>query len=391
MAMDVSWRRAGQVAGLACLAFFGLVDFARGGRFAIPSPFGLAVGVGHFALVVAAAGVWLAARRLGPSGLVAAAAVVVMWSLLVTALYVVSGGTRPYWGLAESAALLGVTYALARWARPILALGSVPAAGFAAAVVPIRAGLTSGHVIIGMGWALLAAVAAAAGMYMRLAVAARERQLATVRAEQRAEFARDLHDFVAHHVTGIVVQAQGARYIAGTDPQRAAEALEQIERSGAEAMAAMRRMVGVLRGDVDAPTAPLATLADVEQLVADFVAAGPVKAYLHVDGRLDDLPVEVSSSAYRVVMEALTNVRQHAPTAQRADVWITRTPDWLLVRVSNDGPVRRDGHGQARPRFGLAGLAERVGALGGRLRAEPDASGGWIVDAAIPLNGRGRR
>jgi signal transduction histidine kinase len=331
-----------------------------------------------------------------------AALVVATWSLLTTGAHVNAardGGpwgvlfiVRPgqLWGLAESCALLGVAFALARWARPVPALIGVGITTLAVAVMPLRTGVTDFLVIVGMAYALMAAMAAGAGMYYRMAAAARERQLDTIRAEQRAEFARDLHDFIAHHVTGIVVQAQGARYVADTDPSRAAGALEQIEHAGAQTMAAMRRMVGVLRGQDAAPNTPLAVLTDVPRLVDDFTAAGPVPAYLRVEGRLDDVPVDASSSGFRVVMEALTNVRQHARGAQRADVSVSRTPAWLLVRVSNDGPPG-DRHGPSRHGFGLAGLTERLSALGGRLRAEPDIAGGWVVDAAIPLEGEAGR
>jgi signal transduction histidine kinase len=222
--------------------------------------------------------------------------------------------------------------------------------------------------------------------YLRLLAGDRERQLATVRAEQRAEFARDLHDFIAHHVTGIVVQAQGARYVAEDDPQRVIAALEEIERAGAETMTAMRRMVGVLRqNESRMPLAPLATTADLEPLVTRFSATGGTVARLHVDGALDGLPVDISTSAYRVVMEALTNVRQHAADAPAVDVSVRRTPDWLLVRICN-GPSRASRRSpQERSGFGLIGLRERVGSIGGWLRAGAGIDGGWVVDAALPL------
>jgi signal transduction histidine kinase len=279
-----------------------------------------------------------------------------------------------------------MVFVVARRAAALPALAAVAATGLAVTVLPMRAGVDYGHLVVGMGYGLLAAGAAAGGMYLRLAATARRRQLAAVRVEQRAEFARDLHDFIAHHVTGIVVQAQGARYVAERDPGRAAVALEQIERAGAETMTAMRRMVGVLRGEdgpPDAPVAPLAGVADLPELVDAFTAAGPVEARLHVDGPLDDLPVEVTSSAYRVVMEALTNVRQHATGARRVEVRLRRTPEGLLVRVSDDGAGRRGG----RRGYGLAGLAERVGALGGTLRAGTGDDGGWVVDATLPPAG----
>jgi signal transduction histidine kinase len=189
-------------------------------------------------------------------------------------------------------------------------------------------------------------------------------------------------------VTGIVVQAQGAKFIAEQDPQRVLLALEQIEQAGAETMASMRRMVGVLRDPEsrpDAPLAPVAGVSDLGPLTEQFTAAGGPLARLHVDGPVDGVPVEVSTSAYRVVMEALTNIRQHATGARVADVWVRRTPEWLLVRVANDGGAKTSGP-LDRTGYGLVGLTERVRAVGGRLTAGPGIEGGWVVDAAFPLN-----
>jgi signal transduction histidine kinase len=260
--------------------------------------------------------------------------------------------------------------------------------GLAAAAMPLRSGIDNVYVIFALLQALAAAGSAAGGIYLRMVAAGRDRAVALVRAEQRAEFARDLHDFIAHHVTGIVVQAQGARFVAEQDPQRVIAALEQIERAGAETMASMRRMVGVLRNPdaaPDAPLAPLAGVADLAPLLDGFNDTARAPARLHVDGPLDGLPVEVSTSAYRVVMEGLTNTRQHAPDARSVAVFVRRTPDWLLVRVSDDGGTPRTvparGHG-----FGLIGLTERVRALGGTITAGPGIAGGWVLDAALPLH-----
>ncbi|BCL13275.1 sensor histidine kinase [Micromonospora sagamiensis] len=404
--LDAWGRRAGQAVALTGMALLGIVDVALGGVFVLSGDVGLLVALWHVALAVGAAAVWLPAHRQGSRLLPVAAAVLVAGSLATTigrfvltqdAGLLADGGPRGMsisWGLAESVGLLGVVFVVARWAAPGPALVLVAASGLAVSVLPMRVGTESALQVVGMGYALLAAGSAAAGMYFRMAATARGRQLDTVRAEQRAEFARDLHDFIAHHVTGIVVQAQGARYVAERDPQRAVAALEQIERAGAETMTAMRRMVGVLRGHdaaPDAPLAPLAGLAELPDLVENFAAAGPVEAHLHTEGHLDDLAVEVTSSAYRVVMEALTNVRQHATGARRVDVRVTRTPDWLLVRISDDGRGPRAGRTRERPGFGLVGLTERAGALGGRLSAGPGVDGGWVVDMALPLHGgRGR-
>ncbi|MFI6820575.1 sensor histidine kinase [Micromonospora sp. NPDC050187] len=404
--LDAWGRRAAQTVALAGMALLGILDVLSGGIFVLGGDAALLVALWHVALAVAAAAVWLPTHRQGSRLLPVAAAVVVAGSLVTTfgRLLLTRHPDLPgpwdvrsvssFWGLAESVGLLGVVFVVARRAAPGPALVLVAATGLAVSVLPLRVATTGVYPIIAMGYALLAAGSATAGMYFRMAASARERQLDTVRAEQRAEFARDLHDFIAHHVTGIVVQAQGARYVAERDPQRAVAALEQIERAGTETMTAMRRMVGVLRGQdaaPDAPLAPLAGLTELPELVENFSAAGEVGAHLHTEGHLDGLPVEVTSSAYRVVMEALTNVRQHATGARRVEVHVTRTPDWLLVRVGDDGRGQRPGRTRERPGFGLVGLTERVGALGGRLAAGPGVDGGWVVDMALPVDaGRSR-
>ncbi|MEV0330126.1 histidine kinase [Micromonospora echinospora] len=404
--LDAWGRPAAQVAALVAMALLGVFDVLSGGFFVLSGDPGLLAVLWHVALAVATAAVWLPAHRQRSRLLPVATAVVVAASLATTfgRLLLNRGpelpggwearGVSGFWGLAESVGLLGVVFVVARRAAPVPALVLVTVTGLAASLLPLRIATTGAYPVVAMGYALLAAGSATAGMYFRMAATARERQLDTVRAEQRAEFARDLHDFIAHHVTGIVVQAQGARYVAERDPQRAVAALEQIERAGAETMTAMRRMVGVLRGQdasPDAPLVPLAGLAELPELVGSFSGTGDVQAQLHTEGHLDDLPVEVTSSAYRVVMEALTNVRQHATGARRVEVHVTRTPDWLLVRVGDDGRGQRPGRTRERPGFGLVGLTERVGALGGRLAAGPGVDGGWVVDMALPVDaGRSR-
>ncbi len=366
-----------------------LFDLRRG---APESMAGLLLLLVRMGLAVATVPLWLPAHRLGSRLLPLAALVLACASLAVTAaILVLSDGhylIGGSWGLAESAGLIGVVFVVARWGTPRLAPWAAVAAGLAVAALPLRAGTENLLVIFGLLQVIAAAGAAGVGLYLRVMAAGRERAIALVRAEQRTEFARDLHDFIAHHVTGIVVQAQGARFVAEQDPQRVIVALEQIERAGAETMASMRRMVGILRNPdapPDAPLAPLAGVTELEPLLAGFNGAASAPARLHVDGDLGGLPVEVSTSAYRVVMEGLTNTRQHAPDARSVQVAVRRTPDWLLVRVADDGASPRTaparGHG-----FGLIGLTERVRALGGTITAGPGVAGGWVLDAAFPLH-----
>ncbi|RAO51993.1 sensor histidine kinase [Micromonospora saelicesensis] len=386
------WVRLAQAAGLVAFGLLALFDFAAstaddsgiGTLLLLLVPMGLAV---------ATVPLWLPVHRLGSRRLPLAALALATASLAVTAgVVLLSGGggilLARTWGLAESAGLIGVVFVVSRWGAPRLAPWAAVTAGLAVAAMPLRVGTENLLVIFGLLQVLGAAGAAGVGLYLRIMAAGRERAIALVRAEQRAEFARDLHDFIAHHVTGIVVQAQGARFVAEQDPQRVIVALEQIERAGAETMASMRRMVGILRNPdapPDAPLAPLAGVTELEPLLTGFNGAANAPARLHVDGDLNGLPVEVSTSAYRVVMEGLTNTRQHAPDARSVDVAVRRTPDWLLVRVADDGASPRTaparGHG-----FGLIGLTERVRALGGTITAGPGVAGGWVLDAAFPLH-----
>jgi len=332
--------------------------------------------------------VWLPKYRQGSTRLPKAALCLAAFSLVITFIIAAGGQTDASFGMAEALALLGVLFVVSRRGDPAWSVMAVIAVVAAAGLLPMRGGFGYVYIIFGLIMGLASAVAIGGGVYLRNVAGQRARAMEAVRAEQRAEFARDLHDFIAHHVTGIVVQAQGARFVAEQDPQRVLLALEQIEQAGAETMASMRRMVGVLRDPEarpDAPLAPIAGVPELATLVEQFSAAGGPLARLHTDGEVHGLPVEVSTSAFRVVMEALTNIRQHADGARVVDVWVRRTPDWLLVRVANDGAPPRATLPRERPGYGLVGLTERVKTVGGRVTAGPGIDGGWVVDAALPL------
>jgi signal transduction histidine kinase len=374
--------RLGQLAALALMAALGLWDVGVG--LAASGPFLLL----QVLSAVATAVVWLPGHRQGSKRLPKVALLLASGSLSLTFLIAGAGPSGASFGVAEAAGLLGVLFVLARRGDPRWSVGAIILTTMAVGFLPLRAGADYGYIIVGLVLGLCASGVIGAGIYLRTIESARQRAIDGVRAEQRAEFARDLHDFIAHHVTGIVVQAQGARFIAEQDPQRVLLALEQIEAAGAETMASMRRMVGVLRDPLaqpDAPLTPLAGVAELGPLLEQFTSAGGPLGRLHLDGDVTGLPVEVSSSAYRVVMEALTNIRQHAAGARVADVWVRRTPDWLLVRVANDGAPPKTAAPRERLGYGLLGLTERVRAIGGRITAGPGIDGGWIVDAALPL------
>jgi signal transduction histidine kinase len=203
--------------------------------------------------------------------------------------------------------------------------------------------------------------------------------------------ARDLHDFVAHNVSGILAQAQAGRLVAAQDPAATAAVLERIEASALHALTSMDRTIGLLQGtgdDAAAPTAartPVPTLTDLPELVERFDA--PVD--LTVDPGLPAIPDDAGSTAYRVVMEALTNVRRHARTATQVQVMACHVDGALDLTISDDG---HDGGGARRRRsgLGLAGLTDRVEALDGTLRAGPLRPHGWQVRVVLPLLSGGR-
>ena len=292
------------------------------------------------------------------------------------------GASQPL-GFAEPAALVWLLLLVARRGKPSWAALAVPLLGMAIVLRPVSVSVRQSTTIMALLFALVAVTALGTGLGMRLLLVDRRRQAAALRLEQRTEFARDLHDFVAHHVTGIVVQAQGAQAMAGRRPELVPPALQRIEQAGSEALTSMRHMVGMLRdADGEVTLTPLAGIGEVRTLVEEFSAVGGAHARLELEGNLDGLPVEVSTTAHRVVMEALTNVRKHAHGCTEVRVSAARSGDRLTVRVSDDGRPRH----LSQSGFGLKGLAERVSLIGGDVRAGPVTAGGWAVEATLPVS-----
>ena len=225
------------------------------------------------------------------------------------------------------------------------------------------------------------AATVATGMYSRSIEQRRARDARAARQSERDSIARELHDLVAHHVTGIVVQAQAARLVAAARPDVTANALSSIERAGADALSSMRALVGALRSDRgDVAIAPTATLDDIRQLATRGSIGLPVVVSL--DPAAERLPSSVLASLHRIAIEALTNARRHGTGATTVDVAVACGPQHVTLSVTNDGAVVTD-----RQRgFGLVGVAERVAALGGRFDASPRATGGWAVTAVLPTS-----
>jgi signal transduction histidine kinase len=211
-------------------------------------------------------------------------------------------------------------------------------------------------------------------------VAAAERTMSAV-LEERTRIARELHDIVAHSMSVMVVQAGAAEQVVTDDPGQAREALRQIRRTGTGALGEMRRLVGVLRDPDEAGLlAPQPGLAGLEALVEDARAAGlPIS--LAVSGEPRELPAGLDLAAYRIVQEALTNVRRHAPSATTVTVDLHFGDDDLRIDVRDDGrdPASTDGG------HGLIGMRERVQLYGGRLRAAALPERGFQVSADLPL------
>ena len=213
---------------------------------------------------------------------------------------------------------------------------------------------------------------------------AREGEAHAAVQEERARIARELHDVVAHDVSVMVVQAAAAKRIVEREPDRAEEAIVSIEGTGREALAEMRRLLGVLRrGDEDLALAPQPSLSRVDALLARTRAAG-LDVALERSGDDAPLPAGVDLAAYRVVQEALANVVRHAG-AEQATVRLTYDPRAVVVEVVDDGCGAANGGGKAG--HGLIGLRERVDLYGGDFEAGPRAEGGFGVRARLPVAG----
>lgn len=346
VAIALSWGGAHWVVGgVAAVAACGLAVARRrdGRRFAVA---GLCVA----GVTVAASALFELPAEPGPA------------LALALAVLVGSSVRRAPTVWAASLAGGGLAVVVASWftARP----------GSAGAVVALNAALWLGGV--------------AGGLTLRLlderAVASR----AAVRQQERLELARELHDVVAHHITGMLIQAQAAQVVARRDPPAVAGSLAGIEAAGTEALAAMRRVVGLLR-DADDAAPALPGPERLADLVERFERQGPpVRLSIGDDG--SGWPPEVTSTVYRVVREALTNVARHASGARSVAVRVGSGPAGVTVEVTDDAP----GPAQpARGGFGLTGMRERVASLGGAVDAGPRPGGGWTVSATLPLGGSG--
>ncbi|MFF3326573.1 sensor histidine kinase [Streptomyces sp. NPDC002889] len=210
-------------------------------------------------------------------------------------------------------------------------------------------------------------------------------------AAERARIARELHDVVAHNVSVMVVQADGAAYVLDAAPDQAKQALETISSTGRQALAEMRRLLGVLRTGDGPPSGEYVPQPDVEQIeeLVEQVRSAGLTVDFKIEGTPRPLPSGVELTAYRIVQEALTNTRKHGGPEVGASVRLVYFDDGLGLLVEDDGrgsshELYEDGGADGRG-HGLIGMRERVGMVGGTLDAGPRPGGGFRISALLPL------
>lgn len=213
----------------------------------------------------------------------------------------------------------------------------------------------------------------------------RELHVRTAALGERAWLAREIHDVIAHSVSVMVIQSAGARTVMDAEPARAEQSLRAVEQAGREALAEMRRLLGILGdGQTLRALAPQPGLERLDELVARTTAAG-LPASLDVQGIPAAVSPGLSLCAYRVIQEALTNSIKHAGPA-RARVSIRWLADALELEVSDDGDRRAAALTLAESGgHGIAGMRERVALHGGTIEAGPARGGGFAVRVRIPL------
>jgi len=310
------------------------------------------------------------------------AVLVAFGTLIVIDLVRMATGTQGVLPSSVSATLV-LTYALFRWGsgrdavRGLLVILTWLAITFIADVTTLADTIT--------GYAFFF-FAAALGAAVRYRARIRVRDIEEAKAREREQLARELHDVVAHHVSGIAIQAQAGRAIAASNPGRAVEALATIEDAATQTLTELRAIVGVLRDAQHTAFTPQPGMADIEQLAT----TGPVQPLVEVTltGELQDLSPSVEAAIYRLAQESVTNARRHARHATRVTVQVTGETDHVRLTVDDDGST---GSPHRSPDgYGLVGMRERATLLGGTFAAGPIADRGWRVEANLPRAGVAR-
>lgn len=320
---------------------------------------------------------------------------------------VVFGGIQVLLGLRPTAtdvAILILLYTLAAYcSRRVSVWGlAVCLAGSAVGIArwtttggrPVVDWLTVGTMLFA-GPALLAWVLGDSMRYRRAYYASLEDRAARLERErdaqarvaavaERARIARELHDVIAHNVSVMVVQADGASYALGSDPARAKEALAAISATGRQALAEMRRLLGVLRREDERTGSALTPQPGIGELgeLLDQARIAGLPVSFSVEGVPRPLPGGAALTAYRIVQESLTNTRKHAGPVASASVVLRYSTNALVLAISDDG---RGGAAPDGAGHGLTGMRERVAVYGGSVVAGPRPGGGFEVVATLPL------
>ncbi|MFB9598131.1 sensor histidine kinase [Saccharothrix longispora] len=247
-------------------------------------------------------------------------------------------------------------------------------------------------VVFGFSWALGEFVGARRAYHseleqrLKLLETERDQQARIAVGAERSRIARELHDVVAHAVSVMVVQADGAGYAIKTNPELAEAAMRTISDTGRQALTELRRLLGVLRSEDQSSTqwAPQPGAGELHELAESLRAAGlPVR--LETAGDLSALPAGLGLGVYRIVQEALTNTLKHAGSGASATVRVAQAGDHVDVEVADDGFGTPHDLVAVSGGNGLIGMRERAGVLGGTLEAGPNPGGGWRVRAVLPL------
>lgn len=246
-------------------------------------------------------------------------------------------------------------------------------------------------VIFGFSWAMGEFIGARRAYQsemeqrLKLLETERDQQAKIAVGEERSRIARELHDVVAHAVSVMIVHADGAAYTIRSQPEVAENAVRTIADTGRQALTEMRRLLGVLRSeDAETQWAPQPDARGVVELAENTRAAG-VPVRLEITGDVDDLPVGVGLSVYRIVQEALTNTIKHAGAGSTALVRLARSQEELRLEVIDNGFGTPHDVVKVSGGNGLIGMRERAAVLGGEFEAGPNPGGGWRVRASFPL------
>jgi signal transduction histidine kinase len=219
----------------------------------------------------------------------------------------------------------------------------------------------------------------------------KDQQAALATAAERARIAREMHDIVAHHLTVMTTLAEAAIATSATSPERATGVMRSVAATGRRALADTRKLLGVLRQrpgqDPDQALQPVPDLAQLDTLIEQVRSAG-LDTSLEIRGQTPDMPAGVQLAVYRLIQEALTNTLKHGGANARARVRLSFEPSELLVDVDDDGSGS-PAPAPAGVGGGLPGMAERIRAYGGDVRAGPRQPAGWAVSARLPLDDGG--